>query len=288
MKVHNYNNFVLENYTSREILTEDAFIHILRTKCSKYRHTLSHGVGSNPTLLYRTSTNRGDYTLFTKPTSPRYVKISGTLTGIINRLKSWKDYPNRLFSLLASTNSYYPKLILSYEESNSLNIVIPFDNSRIAVCPDVDFNSGNDYNTNFEYFNKIFDGKVNNKYVSPDMVMFSILGSYHNWKSNNKIINEYNNAILDHSVKAVGNYFEREGILSMVRACWDKHKGNYKSPFDMFIDGMDPDKNGFKIIKYGGDNRIFPNNEIWTTDNCLLISKDKYDEFVEKGIIPSH
>lgn len=106
-------------------------------------------------------------------------------------------------------------------------------------------------------------------------------GNYNSFK------NEYNNLIGSEEIDSnMYNEVHKMYELDNIRSAWLHDKDKYNEPIDMLLDAMNPDKNGFKIIKYNGDNRAFQENEIWTQDECLLVKYDKYLELVDSGIIP--
>lgn len=278
----NYNQFIFENKTSRSVLSEEEFLKIYNENCKDYIHTYS--------LLMRATKYNGDFTVFSKPETPRDVKLSSSITNIINILPEWSVYPNRKVSLIASTNDFYPELWSTWKENTKLHIVIPFDNAKLAMAPKFDFNAGisSGHNENFEHFRDVYHDIITyqNNDMSPEKVIHSVFGyigrtsmGYYELRS------DYNNAVFHPERREGKEEEEAVKVLELLKEAWIKNQKKYNSPFDMFEYAMNPDSNGFEIIKYSGNNTEFPNNEVWTTDNCLLIEEEKYRELVEKNII---
>lgn len=290
-KIHKYKDFLNESKSTRESISEEIFTNILRTNCKKYKHVrYNHSSVGAPVLLMRATKYKGDFTVYSKPDTARNVRLAGLITMMMNKLDSWSKYPNRLLSLIASTDDTYPNIINNWDKDNKVHVVIPFDNAKLAVCTQIDFNLGTNtvgHNQNFDYFVKTYMQVLNfnREYMGPTPVLTYLIGHIESYKPLSEIIKEFNNIVLSDE-EYLGNKSRIE-IINAVRDSWSKSEGKYKTPFDMFEDAMNPEKNGFRLIEYNGDNNEFSNNEVWTTDNCLLVEYEKYLELVDSGVIPS-
>ena len=125
--------------------------------------------------------------------------------------------------------------------------------------------------------------------MGPTSVLYYLLGDYRtkSHASISEITSEFNKIVLNDTKEYDYEDGTLKQVIDAVRSSWSKSEGKYKTPFDMFEYAMNPEKNGFKLIEYNGDNNEFSNNEVWTTDNCLLVEYEKYFELVDSGVIPS-
>lgn len=175
-------------------------------------------------------------------------------------LPDWKNYSNRKNSLLASSSSFYSG-IFSRHDGNALYVVIPTNGSKLCICPGDDFNRGefDKRNENFKHFSYVFHpSKFENDTIpmTPNRLFYAVgdflNGNYISFK------NEYNNLIGSEEIDSdMYNEVHKMYELDNIRSAWLHDKDKYNEPIDMLLDGMNPDKNGFKIIKYNGDNRAF-------------------------------
>jgi hypothetical protein len=266
-KILTYTEFINEG---RSELNESEWIKLFKEHCGLYRH--------NNKLLYRGTSNKGDYGLFTSDSNR---KVSGGGIKWLTNLKGWEKYPKRDKSLIF-TNSKESADEFSRDQGivNGIYIVIPFDNVKIGVT------SGRDFNIDsFKYYSFLS--------IETDFVWFiirimefaypdSTTPSVKNKIDLIKLENAMNKFFTTDSETIIPDF---EELSYEILDIMDSDK---ITPWEAFSKILSPEFNNFKLVNYNGNNTIFGKepHELWTEGNCLMIKKDKYNKLVTSGIIP--
>jgi len=201
-----------------------------------------------------------DYYNVIKPSE--YIRSAGhsntTYLNIIDNSESWKNYPKRRKSIICSTSRDVAHF---YGE---VHVVIPVNNSNFDVCPDYDFQKC------FDNFNIKFGTPI---YRVDEMFDSNKEGySYEDFKRM-MISNEYNPVEFSFDYR---QYVSENNLTG-------------EDIYNEMIENISPTNNGFKTFRYNGsrdistlnDIRLLDSNEVWTSDDCLLITETRYKGFLE-------
>ncbi len=170
MKALEFKHFILEgsmrrNYEtqsrSEEISLEKA-IELFRFNCSDYDPSLNK--------IYRGNENFFE-SAFKLSNPQNFVRKSANTTNyctlILELLDSWKPYPRRSRSLICSSRKWGADVF-----GNTRDLVIPFNNSKIGICPSGDFWQGFEktlrpYPLDVSGFNRDFDYMISDYFENP-------------------------------------------------------------------------------------------------------------------------
>lgn len=182
-----------------------------------------------------------------------------TYVNIIDNLESWSDYPKRTKSIICSTDRGVSKC---YGE---VYVVIPTDNAHFGVCPYYDFQQC------FKKFSSKFG-----------------IGIYR--------INELlGNRESGYSFEEF-KYAMKSGDFNQVELSFDYRQymsENKLSGIDVMnemFEMLSPNVNEFRTFDYDGKTDIsnldkiqfLDSNEVWTSDDCILIKAMYYRQFLRE------
>ncbi len=125
-----YNEY--KNSTRSKELSKEDFLELLSNNCTQYSFDntqIYRGVRSGRSI-YSDRGGKGDF-LYMNPVGKKRLSIENENihTFCMDNLPVWKEYPKRSESLIGITSLEGSKM---YGE---VYVVIPFDNSKIGVCP---------------------------------------------------------------------------------------------------------------------------------------------------------
>lgn len=259
------NNYLLEYGESRsKVLNAKDFLELLLEKCSRsmkgtaiYRRYFEgasmYYVDSH--LLKRTSQHTYNY----------YTLLMDYI------LPSWKGWPKREYGIICATGKN--DHLLHGESYRSMYYrVFPYDNAKIAVCPQEDI---------WYSFKDLED--LNNFNEALLRMSITFLGGQELEEDNPEklkvqLIN-LGKKIYERSQEEGGLAFSdryRQFIADMAVS----HKGDLLKALNRV---MDPKDNGFKMVKPG--SRFKTGGELWIEGEALMIQKDEYLRAVKKGLI---
>lgn len=208
------------------------------------------------TLLYRgvTNTNK-DYIIIEPAKYKRTVGDSSTLyNSIIHILDEWKDYPNRLHSVIVSTSEDYA---ITYSKNiKSLYVVIPTNDTKIGMC------NANDFWYTFDYMNKV-----------TKLPVFKLM------KKLQIIIDKENLKINKDDLSLKLNDLKNTYTDNEFYNAWSNSYSN-KTLYQVLEDLFSTEKNNIQLVKKQDD--IYNNGsdyELWIGNNCLLIQYEKFNDF---------
>lgn len=177
-------------------------------------------------------------------------------TLLLDNLPSWEGYPKRSQSLIC-TSSY--SKATRYGE---VYIVLPFNNSQIAICPYNDiWNSFPLLISSLGYFNAMF-----NNHVIPDKNYIDFIGLCFTMK--NYLIRDFKDQAKHELMSQLISLFKKANSPKDIENAFNKI--------------FDPIKNGFTKGKIG-NIEIPLNREIWTDGKAYLIKLDT--NFCRKEIL---
>lgn len=187
---------------------------------------------------------------------------------IIDNHKSWRGYPKRQKSFSCSLYSKYL--------GDQVYRVIPIDGSFWGICPNYDlfrsFYKGlEDCGThNIDYFFRYLEGTIK---LTDDTKYYQLKKDLENPIFLKKGENEYDS-------------YGSEYIKDFIKK---KTKKNNKTVFDVVVDAMNPDLNGFHKLSYKEmcepskwlQEITSDNLECWTESRCLFIRNTVYNSFMK-------
>ncbi len=232
-------------------LSENEFDKIRKENCKNWTKA--------ETSLYRGMPDLGDYLLIDpkKGGGRRSIEDTNIHVELLSNLQEWKYYPKYNLSTIG---------ISSYKGSQGYGEVyeiIPFDNSKIAVCPENDIwlsfsNEESGWGGDIDLV-KDFLGELDIDYDYWEQFDGSTIKS--KLKSIGKI--EINNSI---SIESFFKRMKEEGFIKN----YDNMTGEicYKFISDFLFN---PQKRGFNLEYYKPDFKIADNKQVWTEGPCLLI-----------------
>lgn len=260
-----YKIFETLNSRGSKSLTEDEFNAILEKNCKVW----SNGV---KTKLFRSQRNLGDFV---------YTDARGTIRSsiedinlhldLIDNLKCWEGYPKYSEGIIGITEN----IDVLYGNDTSKSIIyeiIPFDNIKIAVCPDD--NIWSSFSADNRFGEYIYD-------LNGFLTEIGLCGE---WL-------QEDGRTLEETLKSMGvvdEYLEEKGInsyycdifLNKVSRIINNGKGRSTSApitgedvFRCISEYMfNPNERGFKLYDYNSDFEARGDLQIWCSGPVLLKS----------------
>jgi hypothetical protein len=246
-------NQIFENYDrfGTRTITESEFDKIRKENCKNWTKA--------ETSLYRGIPDIGDYILLDprKGGGRSSIEDVNVHIELLSNLPCWKDYPSYGWSVIGISSESGAR---GYGEVYE---IIPFDNSKIAVCPEADIwlslsNEESGWGGDIDLV-KDFLGELDIDYDVWEQFGGSTIES--KLKSIEKI--EINNSI---SIESFFKRMKEEGFIKN----YDNMTGEicYKFISDFLFN---PQKRGFNLEYYKPDFKINDNKQIWTEGPVLLI-----------------
>ena len=242
-------------------ISKDKFIKLLNTSCLKNANSILssgtaiyRGIWKSPHSFIMMDSNRSN-----EKRTAANVRNQGNL--ILSNSEKWSDYPKRDESFICSSSSSYAR---QYAKSLPY-LIIPFDDTKIGVCPDKDI---------FYSFSKIPYPEIASfyKYVGYDV---GINFDAHDW---NKFIEQ--NKKLDDLFKN-GNEINKSSIKESLLEFF-----NIRDKKDEFFetckkDGilktleneMDPRQNGFSLTT--DISKIPSRREVWFSGKAIALNSEE-------------
>ena len=262
------------------VINKEEMIDILKKNCKEF---LEDFIETKKPKIFRGLQQSEDYKLIKPSESIRTSKnTSNHYTLIVDNSIRWSEYPKRSKSLICTTEYNIAK------NFGEVYIVIPFDNTKIGVCPESDF---------WGSFKKGF----------PE-IGCQLRDFTYDLRSNNVRADSYENLLLDLSKLEV-RLKENIEEFGYFKSTFDPNhitntSGFFKnfnvnlSLYDQIDDAFDPNKNGFQLTNYSGLNNLKENIqhsykthreenlgfEIWSDSNCLLV-KERLFKNLMKAIL---
>jgi hypothetical protein len=248
----NYNRF------GTKTLTEVEFDQIRKENCKNWTKV--------ETELYRGMPDLGDY-LFIDPLKGDFrssIEDTNIHLDLLSNLPSWKDYPKYERCVIGGS----PGAVGSY--GDAIYEVIPFDNTKIAVCP---------YATIWESFGNDHDQWGGDIYIVEHFLNAIDLDT--SW-------NQIGGGTIETKLKSLGNSFYGSKISEIPNKDQDavdnflmRHaEFSWKSTNEItgedcynFINNslFNPKVRGFQLLNYDENFKIENKKQFWTEGPVLLI-----------------
>ncbi len=190
---------------------------------------------------------------------------------LFNNLPNWKDFPKRERSLISSSSKMTAQSFAqNFKNTKSGNVyrVIPLYNTEIAIAPKEDiwysFQKGlgllalRGINITLVQFNLCLTDLFDQANVSAEK-----RNTWDGFIDGLQIITEHN------EIKLTRISTDAENVLKSLK--------NNKDNIQKFIETcFDPKENGIELLNFnkGINKNNYPNNEIWTESDCLLIDQN--------------
>jgi hypothetical protein len=244
---------IFESYNrfGSRTITETEFDKIRKENCKNWTKA--------ETSLYRGMPDIGDYVILNprKGEGRRSIEDVNVHIELLSNLPSWKDYPSYEWSVIGISSELGA---LGYGDSYE---IIPFDNSKIAVCPEADIwlsfsNEESGWGGDIDLV-KDFLGELDIDYDVWEQFGGSTIES--KLKSIEKI--EINNSI---EIESFFKRMKEEGFIKD----YDNMTGEkcYKFISEFLFN---PKKRRFSLVNYEPGFKIEKNKQIWTEGPVLLI-----------------
>lgn len=259
----------VENTMSLVKLDKSTIVGKISTKCSE---ALQQALDGN--FIHFASDTEVEFGLL-RPEEATYDEDEDypILHLLIENSQGWSKYPKRQESTIAST------LSKAANTSDHLYVVLPVNGSRIAVCTDDDFY------TSFDLIEKKFKVKNAKQFEQKLLVLLKAVQHF----VHEKEIEEYTAdkvlelcRMFDNIMKSFkGSYDFKIFYQTTTKQNFSTWQG-IKNLRDTVVESMDPEANGFEIIKVA-DIGKYKNREIWFKNDCYILSKKQFTTIVDSG-----
>jgi len=175
------------------------------------------------------------------------INTENYMTLLMDNLPSWKNYPKRSKGIICSTN---PIEATSY--GNAFQ-VIPYDNSKIGICPKEDIWFSFDFDRplhDIPFFNRVLAHLFNKYNINVDDNNWNSFKNGIEKLDPNKILDDNDLNPLHLFFKLTQKMFKRDTYIP-----------------EHFNKLLDPKKHGFKL----GINNLKPYREVWIQGEAILI-----------------
>lgn len=252
-----YKAFESFNRFGSKPISESNFLELINKECKNWQ--------SSKTTLFRGQPDLGEY-VYTDPTLHYRSSIEDTNLHIelLDNLPSWKEYPNYSQSIIGVSDK---EGAVGYTEDGTIYELIPYDNVKIAICPE---------STIWGSFGKEYWGEY----------IYSILDFFDGIGIDPEIWDQSANDTIETKLKSIDNVYnlisvkntmlvgdEINKFLDMMVSMgnFNKDKITGKDCFDFINDTLfNPISRGFKLLSYSQDFEIPKNKQIWTNGPVLL------------------
>lgn len=245
-------------------ISKDEFLSILNTNCKDWLKA--------PHQLVRRKEKYDSQFSLIDPSKDTRISInpSNHVTMLMDDLPSWKNFPKRSKSVIFSVNVEGPRYSPAF--GNEVYFVIPFDNARFGVTPELDLWSArvrksSSYSNDSSWFFKemsMNDDLSNYFYninVSSDYNLFS------------KQVNEFFAKEIDVNVDSRITRRFKEDFKETGKETFIDYLNDLLSPGNFWDKDHDRiNDNGYKVMDYNQmiNNPTKRGNECWTDSKCLI------------------
>lgn len=262
MKIKRYNDFVVINESGLpiQIFNLESISELIKENCQDFISYIGDRdyESIRNTLIYRKSKRDYGQFVLVDPKDSKEDRIAPFSKQdyhniVLSNLNSWKEYPRRNKSLIASAFNR----ARFHGGGNDLYLVIPYDDTRVGVCPTSDFwTSFSKQNMN------INDWFIDILYIIIDDNKKETEDKKSNWKDLKYILTKLE--VSDKIKKYFDEYFDDLTLLDNINL------------------ELQPKRHDFKLL-YPKDvyGNLMNDNEVWMEDNCILIKYDMIQNLFE-------
>ena len=184
---------------------------------------------------------------------------------IVDVMPEWQAFPKRSKSFICATS------INKAANYGTVYLVIPLENQEIGVCPRKDFFYGfdADEDNNVRKLNHLI-GDMWAFYKDPSGVKYTVDDAPQNLRpSELRVIFEH----FDELKEDIEENLNAEYFTHTYGKFGTELLDYYGRTVDFFRGKLNPDENGFKVVKHIS-NKQFPDNEVWMSGKVLFIDAD--------------
>lgn len=263
---------------SKKELSELKFLELLHDHCRN-----SHSV-IKTSPMYLQDDAKAHFFLI-RP-SDKFESSPFWLDKLLENLLTWRSFPDRRHCL-RGFNSL--DRIGNHSEAY---VVIPYDHSRVGVCPDASFFRS------FSEFKKFGIERLDNSGLGQwiDLLVEGINSVIPAVKLKIKtpeFYNDFKKALKTLDTAVAENKFALSKGIKEADEISDEAKRVLKDMLDRHVttvekyldEKLDPHANGFATVRIDSLARSTQDKELWVSSPCLLIRRDKYIELYKQGDI---
>lgn len=273
------NEFLSDFKTAhKKELTELKFLEMLREHARN-----SHNV-IKATPIYLQDDSKSSF--FIVRPNEKLERSAFWIDKIIENLLSWKTYPDRRHCVRG-----FNTLDRIGNRSEAF-VVIPFDSSRVGVCPEASF-----YRS-FGEFKKFGIERLDNSGLTRWIQL--IIEAINEVDPENKIsfkepnylvdlkklMAQVNDVITEHKASLRKKLKESDSVSDEAKIVLTDLLSRHVTDLEKYLDEkLDPHANGFNAVRVDSLAKSARDQEVWTSSPCLLIKRDTYIELHKKGTI---
>ena len=261
----------------RQELSEGDFADLLRSK-AKNSYVI---VKKSPLFIHAEG---APFMLMTPGEKP--TRSSFWLDRLISDSKSWDRFPDRLRCIKAYTD-------ISRVGDGEVYVVIPLDGSRVGIC------SNRSFYRSFKTAEKAFDlTKLDNEglesWIKLIVVGLNTLGAdlpednIDDFSQFKKILQKIDKFLQKTPRFKLTNSFKekRDEMENVTRRVVNDVLSRHVTNIDAYLDEkLDPESNGFQMMKIESMHKFTEDREVWISDPCLLVDRSKYIDMHGRGIV---
>lgn len=275
-----FKRFLTEKETPighRQELSEGDFVDALK-KRARNSYTV---IKQSPLFIHAEG---ADYVLMTPSEKPS--RSPFWLDRIVSDSHLWKRYPDRQRCLRAYTD-------INRVGDGSIYVVIPLDGTRVGVC------SAMSFYRSFKHAEKALDlKKLDNEGLEnwSKLVVIGLnklgadltegdLDSIGDFKKRLRVIDKF---LQSTTRSKLNNVFKekRDEMEDTTRKVMGDILSRHVTNIDAYLEEkLDPEGNGFQLMKIESMHRFTEDREIWISGPCLLIKRDKYLDMHKRGVV---
>lgn len=255
-KIMKYKAFESFNMYGSKLISESNFLELANKECKNWQ--------SSKTELFRGQPDLGEY-IYTDPTKfyRRSIEDVNLHIELLDNLPSWKEYPKYSQSIIGisskeGADGYGDEDRATYE-------LIPYDNIKIAVCPEPNIWESFGYWGEYICETLAFFDEIG---IDPEIWYQSANDTI---ETKLKSIDNVYNLIPVEDNMLVGGEINRFLDMMVSMSNLKKEKITGEDCFNFLNDNLfNPKARGFKLLTYGKNFEIPLNKQIWTNGPVLL------------------
>jgi hypothetical protein len=275
----NINEFLANKIEHKRELSELKFLEMLREHARNSHSVIKHSP------MYLQDDAKANFFVI-RPKDGAGEKSPFWIDRVVEGLSNWKTYPDRKHCVRGYN------MLDRIGNSGEAYVVIPFDNSRVGICPAASF-----YRS-FKEFGKFKIERLDNSGLAKWISLLAEGLNACDPELKVKVkepdtFNEFKKALNTLDVKVSKNKLSLAKKLRECEDISDEAKLVLKDLLDRYVtnvegyldEKLDPHANGFAAVRIDGLARSNEDLELWTDAPCLLIRRDTYVELYKKGSI---
>lgn len=217
-------------------------------------------------------------------------KAETWLDHLIAKAKSWKSFPDREFSVKATTSFKTAKEEADKTHEGDVYVLLPFDHVKIGVAPHLEFDESFKKAANSmrldDLSNKGLREWAERIIVALRALKVSIKGEFTDSPDSFFVLlNKIDTAIGHEKIRLQSALKKEEEIDDEAKHALNDLLTNYHGTVEGYLTSkLDPDSNDF-VLTTSTSFAPGHSSEVWISGSCLAIKHDKYIELFERGDI---